>query len=84
MSKYSVPASVAVSDSGFLFLSSTGETFTMNEIGREVFKLLQAGDGTEVIAKTILAAYDIDGASFERDLDDFLHQLKSFNLVTPA
>jgi hypothetical protein len=44
MHNFSVPDSVAVSDSGFLFLASTGETFTLNSIGREMFVHLKEGE----------------------------------------
>ena len=81
MSQYVVPESLAVSDSGFLFLSSTGETFTLNEIGKEVFKLLQAGDQFASIEKKILNEYDVERPTFERDFDDFLNQLNSFKLI---
>jgi hypothetical protein len=84
MSTYTIPESLAVSDSGFLFLASTGETFTLNAIGREMFKLLQSGDDLHAIQKKILQEYEIDRATLERDLDDFVTQLKSFKLVTSA
>jgi hypothetical protein len=84
MSTYTIPESLAVSDSGFLFLASTGETFTLNAIGREMFKLLQSGDDLHAIQKKILQEYEIDRATLERDLDDFVTQLKSFKLVKSA
>lgn len=84
MSTFSIPESLAVSDSGFLFLASTGETFTLNAIGREMFKLLQAGDDLHAIQEKILLEYEIDRPTLERDLDDFITQLKSFKLVKPV
>jgi hypothetical protein len=84
MSQYIVPESLAVSDSGFLFLSSTGETFTLNEIGKEIFKLLQSGDDAQSIEERVLSEYDIDRTTFERDFDDFINQLNSFKLIATA
>lgn len=81
MSQYIVPESLAISDSGFLFLSSTGETFTLNELGKEIFKLLQSGDGSQAIEEKVLSEYDVDRTTFERDFDDFLNQLNSFKLI---
>ncbi len=81
MSQYIVPESLAVSDSGFLFLSSTGETFTLNEIGKEIFKLLQSGNHAQSIEEKILSQYDVDRTTFERDFDDFINQLNSFKLI---
>ncbi len=84
MAQYVVPESLAVSDSGFLFLSSTGETFTLNEIGKEIFKLLQSGDDAQSIEERVLSEYDIDRTTFERDFDDFINQLNSFKLIATA
>ena len=84
MAQYVVPESLAVSDSGFLFLSSTGETFTLNEIGKEIFKLLQSGNDSQSIEERVLSEYDIDRTTFERDFDDFINQLNSFKLIATA
>lgn len=84
MSTYAIPESLAVSDSGFLFLASTGETFTLNAIGREVFRMLQNGDTLEAIEKRVLEEYDVDRLTFERDAHDFLNQLTTFKLVKPV
>ena len=84
MAQYVVTESLAVSDSGFLFLSSTGETFTLNEIGKEIFKLLQSGNDSQSIEEKVLSQYDVDRTTFERDFDDFLNQLNSFKLIATA
>jgi hypothetical protein len=76
-----VPENIAISDSGFIFLPSTGETFTLNEIGKQIFKLLQAKKTIEEISSEILKEYDIDSLTLERDIEDFILRLKSLNLV---
>ena len=76
-----VPDSLAMSDSGFLFLASTGETFTLNGIGKEVFAQLKAGVSIASIKEKLLAEYDVDATTVERDIDDFLSQLKQFKLL---
>jgi hypothetical protein len=80
-SSYVVPESLAVSESGFLFLGSTGETFTLNAIGKEIFTMLKEGKSGSVIKEAIHSEYDVDEKTLERDVDDFLNQLKSFKLV---
>jgi len=34
---------IAVNDTGFVFDSSTGKPFTVNEVGLEIIKLMQEG-----------------------------------------
>ena len=81
MSKYSILENLAVSDSGFLFLTTTGETFTLNEQGREIFKLLQQKYTQEEISDKLLEEYDIDKSTFSRDFEDFFAQLKNYGLI---
>ncbi|PKL81535.1 MAG: HPr-rel-A system PqqD family protein [Ignavibacteriae bacterium HGW-Ignavibacteriae-3] len=81
MLNISIPKNLAVSDSGFLFLTSTGETFTLNEIGHFIFKQFQQNGTLEDVKKKVVQEYDVDPASLEKDLDDFIGQLKAYNLV---
>jgi hypothetical protein len=81
MKSFLIPDNIAISDSGFVFLPSTGETFTLNEIGKQIFKQLQAKKSVEEIAEQIQNEYDIDFITVERDIEDFILRLKSFNLV---
>ena len=82
MKTFIVPENIAISDSGFIFLPSTGETFTLNELGKQILKLLQAKKTIEEISSEILKEYDIDTLTLERDIEDFILRLKSLNLVT--
>jgi hypothetical protein len=78
---FKVPENVAVSDSGFLFMASTGETFTLNETGKMVFNYIQSGLTEHEIAEKIVEEFDVEITSFERDLSDFIIQLKNYSLV---
>jgi len=81
MKKYHIPEYIAISDNGFLFLPSTGETFTLNQIGKEIFKMIQAGEDEERIFEHITSEYDVDNSIIEKDFSDFILQLKSYSLV---
>jgi hypothetical protein len=81
MSKYLIPSNLAVSDSGFLFMPSTGETFTLNMAGREIFKLIQSGKDHEEVVEFLTGEYDVDPMSADKDITDFLNQLKNYNLI---
>lgn len=82
MTRFKVPENLAISDSGFLFMASTGETFTLNETGKEVFKLIQSGFEEADIIEKIITEFDIDKTGFERDLHDFVSQLKNYSLIS--
>ncbi len=80
-SHFIVPGNLAVSDSGFLFNASSGETFTLSPIGKEIFLHLKQGETLSSIKEHILAGYNVDGATLERDIEDFISQLKHYKLV---
>ncbi len=81
MNKYRIPENLAISDSGFLFLASTGETFSVNEIGKEILKGIQLHKTDEEIINDLLNDYDIDKQSLQKDFDDFILQLQKNNLA---
>jgi len=81
LSSYKIPENLAVSDSGFLFMPSTGETYTLNHMGKEIFRLIQSGTDEVSIVNQIVSEYEIDNNSFEKDLHDFISQLKNYSLI---
>ncbi len=81
MEQYKMLSNVAVSENGFLFLPTTGESFTLNEIGKSILDYLKKGNTSEEIIEQIVNEYDIDNTLAERDFNDFINQLKNFRLV---
>lgn len=76
-----IPSNIAVSESGFLFTPSTGETFTLNETGYEIFKLLQQRLSEKEIIEKVTELFDAEYFEIEKDLFDFIQQLKKLNIV---
>ena len=76
-----VADNLAISESGFLFLPSSGETFTSNEIGKNIIRMLQKGLSKEDMANEIIKEYEIEKNTVEKDLDDFMNQLFHFKLI---
>lgn len=72
---------IAVSESGFMFDPSSGESFSLNGTGREILKLLTEGNSTDQMRETILAKYDVTEMVFNRYLEDFTQMLYHFNLL---
>ena len=81
MEKINVAENLAISETGFLYLPSSGETFTSNEIGKNIIRLLQKGEDQKNIVKQVTNEYDVDKNTFEKDLDDFISQLHQFKLI---
>lgn len=81
MEQYKMLSNVAVSENGFLFLPTTGESFTLNEIGKMILDYLKQNNSSEEIIEKIANEYDVDSTVAERDFNDFINQLKNFRLV---
>lgn len=75
-------SNLAVSESGFLFNPSSGDSFSMNPVATEVILLLKEGKSVEEVKKKLLNEYDVDRASLERDIDEFVFELRDFYLIT--
>jgi hypothetical protein len=75
-------STIAISESGFIFLPTTGETFTVNEIGSFVLSALQKGRKREEIVSDVLETWDADRPTAERGVDDFILQLRQFRMIT--
>ena len=73
---------IVITETGFVFDPDTGESFSVNPIGRELLeKIRQQLDAGE-ITNQITERYDVDAIRFQRYFDDFLIMLRHFNLVT--
>ncbi len=75
-----ISENLAISESGFLFNPSTGESFTVNPVGAEIIELLKEGKSEEEIKESLLGIYEVDDKTLQKDLHDFndilkLHQL---------
>lgn len=81
MNNFIIPENIAISESGFLFLAGTGETFTLNQIGKEIFNLIRTKSSEDEIINLIVNDYDIDKATAHKDLGEFILQLKHYSIL---
>ena len=81
MENFKIPDNIAVSEEGFLFLPTTGESFTLNEIGKIVIRLLKEDNSVEEIVEKLTEEFEVDEHTAEKDVNDFLTQLINFRLV---
>lgn len=75
-----IKKTIAVSDSGFIFDSGTGDSYTLNSTGQEIFKLLQSGFSEKEILDRMTTQYDVDPNVFEQYFVDFIGMLKHFQI----
>ena len=76
-----VRKNIATSEEGFLFNPTTGDSFSTNKIGVEIIRLLKTDSNSKEVIDAICEKYDVDKSLFERDLEDFILQLKEFSIL---
>lgn len=72
---------IALSDTGFVFDPSTGNSFTVNPIGLEIISYLKEGRSPEEISQAITGKYETDEPGFEKDFADFVNMLQKLKLL---
>jgi hypothetical protein len=72
---------IAISESGFLFDPTGGESYSLNELGLEIINLLREKRSNQEITSLITDKYDVEKDDFEKYYYDFLGMLKQFKLL---
>ncbi|MEY4110389.1 MAG: hypothetical protein RLZZ46_744 [Bacteroidota bacterium] len=72
---------LALSETGFIFNPSTGDSFSANPVASEMIALLREGKSPEEIKKQLLNTYEVEKISLDKDFDDLMMQLRDNNLL---
>jgi hypothetical protein len=76
-----IKENIALSENGFVFNPSTGDSFTMNSTGKEVLMLIKEGKNLNQITELLSEKYDVDKITLERYLAEFRNDLSVNNLL---
>ncbi|MBK9524678.1 MAG: PqqD family protein [Bacteroidetes bacterium] len=74
-------SNIAVSESGYLFNPTNGDSFSSNAVATDIISLLKEDKNPDEIKKAILEKYDVEKSTIERDLDEFLQELRDNYLM---
>jgi hypothetical protein len=76
-----IRSNIALSESGFIFNPNTGESFTLNPTGQQLFGLIRDGKDYNAIRKYFLNKFDTEDSIFEKDFEDFVHMMTSYQMM---
>ncbi len=76
-----IKKNIAVSETGFVFNPTTGDSYSINQVGQEILKYLGEDKTPAEITSQMTSSYDIDPANFEKYFYDFISMLKQFELL---
>jgi hypothetical protein len=71
---------LAISDTGFVFDSGNGESYSVNPVGLEIIRLLNEGVSDEELKTQMLEKYEVDSETFDLVYFDFIRSLQQFKL----
>ncbi len=74
-------SNIQVHDNGFVFAYDLGLTFTTNNTGVQLLKMLQQNLPKDQIKSTVMQMFGISGEDFDIDFQDFMMQLKNLKLL---
>lgn len=76
-----IKKNIAISDTGFLFDPSTGDSYTLNPMGIEILRMIKEGKTQEEITSHVTTMYDVVESAFERYFYDFISMLKHHQIL---
>lgn len=76
-----VNRNLAISENGFVFNPTTGDSFSVNELGAMIINEIKAGKSKNEILEVVSNGYNADKSTIEKDFNEFLQILSNHQLV---
>lgn len=76
-----VNKNIAVSESGFLFDSMSGDSFSLNPIAAEILELIREQKSLDDVKKILLNKYDVTPTLLDKTIDEYIFTLKKLNII---
>lgn len=76
-----IKKNIAISETGFVFDPSTGDSYSLNSVGLEILQWVQGGKSQDEITTLITDKYDVEKHVFERYYIDFVSMLKHYQIL---
>ena len=76
-----VNKNLAISENGFVFNPTTGDSFSVNELGAVIINEIKAGKSKNEIIESVSTTYNAEKSTIEKDFNEFLNVLSNHQLV---
>ena len=70
-----------MNDSGFAFDPTSGESYTLNVVARQIIDYLKEDDDLQIVTLKLVEKFDVDFEQAYQDVHEFVEQLKSYRLL---
>ena len=72
---------IAISETGFVFNPLSGDSFSTNQVGQAILRILQLGISQGEIVGQLVEKFSVDKQTVEKDLTDFLLMLRNYQIL---
>lgn len=79
-----IKKNIAISENGFLFNPTTGDSYSLNPTGVIIVNMLKDNKNLHEIQQTLIEDFEIDATTVEKDLYDFISVLRNHKLIENA
>lgn len=76
-----VNRNLAISENGFVFNPTTGDSFSVNELGGLIINEIKAGKSKSEIIETISQEFNAEKSTIEKDFNEYLNVLTNHQLI---
>ncbi|WP_310558928.1 PqqD family protein [Flavobacterium sp.] len=76
-----VNRNLAISENGFVFNPTTGDSFSVNELGALIINEIKTGKTKKEIIETISQEFEVEKSTIEKDFNEYLNVLSNHQLV---
>jgi hypothetical protein len=72
---------IAISETGFIFNPTTGDSFSMNPIAAEILDMLKRDIKEDEIKNALLEKYEVSKSVLQKSYDEFIDTLIKLNII---
>ena len=76
-----VDPNIALSETGFLFHASIGDSYSVNPVGMRIIQLIRQKRTVQELVQTLTEEFTVTAQQAEEDLQDYLQYLKQLKIL---
>jgi hypothetical protein len=76
-----IKKNIAISETGFLFDSNTGDSYSLNETGKQIVQMIKENKTDGEIIEWFTEHYEVEEGIFENNYHDFISMIKNYNIL---
>lgn len=76
-----VDPNIALSETGFLFHATIGDSYSVNPVGMRILQLIRQKKTVEELVKMLTQEFKVTAQQAEEDLQDYLQYLKQLKIL---